>query len=242
LAALNLHAKLRSQLEWLPDKHKLFLWGTGLSGAPLVDQLCDLLLARALPLDDGAPRSQAEFETCLKVAKHRMSVAVQDVAEVAAPLLSAYHEARLALEKAKLAQAQAALDDMRSQLEQLVKPGFWASAPWEWLRHYPRYLKAIVYRLDKLRSGGAARDRVGQQEIWPRWQRYLEATAMPEASGFDQAALERYRWLLEELRVSLFAQPLGTSLKISAKRLDEQWAAIGVPAEDGNRRTAGAAR
>jgi len=242
LAALNLHAKLRSQLEWLPDKHKLFLWGNGLPGPSLVDQLCDLLLARALPLDDGAPRSKEEFEARLKIAKHRISVAVQDVAEVATPLLSAYHEARLALEKTKLAQAQAALDDMRSQLEQLVKPGFWANTPWEWLRHYPRYLKAIVYRLDKLRSGGAARDRVGQQEIGPRWQRYLEATAMPEAGGIDQAALERYRWLLEELRVSLFAQPLGTSLKISAKRLDEQWAAVGEPSVSAGRPAAVAGR
>jgi ATP-dependent helicase HrpA len=167
-------------------------------------------------------------------------VAVQDVSEVAAPLLAAYHEARLGLEKAKLAQAQAALDDMRGQLERLVAPGFWTATPWEWLRHYPRYLKAIVYRLDKLRSGGAARDRAGMAEVGPRQQAYLDAAAADDAP-FDRAGLEQYRWMLEEFRVSLFAQPLGTSISVSAKRLDKQWEAAVAAALPG-RSVGGASR
>ena len=99
----------------------------------------------------------------------------------------------------------------------------WTNTPWNWLTQYPRYLQAMLVRLDKLCTGGRARDRQAMQELAPHQQRYddcLDAGGVPNES---LAALDEYRWMLEEFRVSLFAQQLGTSIKISPQRLEKQW-------------------
>lgn len=100
---------------------------------------------------------------------------------------------------------------------------FLAGAPYAQLQHYPRYLKAVQMRLDKLRSD-PARDAQRMAELRPLEQRYLRRLA--ELKGQHDSRLEEFRWLLEELRVSLFAQELRTPQPVSAKRLEKVWAQI----------------
>ncbi len=102
--------------------------------------------------------------------------------------------------------------DVSSQLQYLLSTKTWSDADWDWLKHLPRYVKAIDYRLDKLKSGGEVRDAQNRETIEPL-QREIEQLIETKREGED------LRWQLEELRVSLHAQPLGTAIKISPVRL-----------------------
>jgi ATP-dependent helicase HrpA len=79
-------------------------------------------------------------------------------------------------------------------------------------------------RLKKLTNAGLSRDNAGAQAIGPLWQRYLEARDDPKRAADPE--LVRYRWMLEELRVSLFAQELKTSIPVSIQRLEKQWESL----------------
>ncbi len=111
-------------------------------------------------------------------------------------------------------------DDIGAQLARLMPKRFLVETPWQQLAHLPRYLKAITLRLDKLRAD-PARDSQRMAELRPVEQRYLRLLA-ERKGGFDARLIE-YRWLLEELRVSLFAQELRTPQPVSVKRLDKVW-------------------
>jgi ATP-dependent helicase HrpA len=111
-------------------------------------------------------------------------------------------------------------DDVQAQLARLCPKRFVSATPWAQLAHLPRYLKAITLRLDKLRAD-PARDAQRLAELRPIEQRYLRLLA--ERRGAPDARLEEFRWLLEELRVSLFAQELRTPQPVSVKRLDKAW-------------------
>ena len=109
---------------------------------------------------------------------------------------------------------------MTAQLQRLIGRRFLLETPWAALQHLPRYLKAVVLRLDKWRAD-PGRDAARLAELRPleqRWQRRLA-----ERKGQADARLDEFRWLLEELRVSLFAQELRTPQPVSVKRLEKVW-------------------
>jgi len=100
---------------------------------------------------------------------------------------------------------------------------FLAAAPWTQLAHFGRYLKAITLRLDKYRAD-PARDAAKLAELRPQEQRYWRLVA--ERKGAVDSRMQELRWLLEELRVSFFAQELRTPQPVSVKRLDKLWAQL----------------
>ena len=138
-------------------------------------------------------------------------------------ILAAYHEVRRMLSDEPVwAEAMA---DIRDQLAHLIYPGFLGQTPPEWLPHLPRYLRAIALRLQKLRQA-PDKDRQRRGDIvrlWEGCKRQLERDAERER---HDAELIRFRWLLEELRVSQFAQELKTVAPVSVKRLEEQWSRV----------------
>ncbi len=109
--------------------------------------------------------------------------------------------------------------DIESQLDDLIYADFVADVPIERLADYGRYLDAVDQRLDALEID-PRRDVQRQAEVEPWWQRYLDRLA---EHGLYTPELDAYRWLLEEYRVQVFAQQLGTREKVSAKRLDRAW-------------------
>ena len=121
---------------------------------------------------------------------------------------------------------QYAIDDIREQLARLAGPNCLSTTPWTWLRHCPRYFRAIRARLDVLAGGGIAKDRERFEEFLPRWQSYLDWIKQHGPQSEADPELIHYRWMLEEYRVSLFAQKLGTSIPISPKRLEQQWSKV----------------
>ena len=126
----------------------------------------------------------------------------------------------------KVKDSKAATDavaDIQQQLQHLCPKRFVLETPWPQLQHLPRYLKAIVLRLDKWRAD-AARDATRLAELRPQEQRFWRLVA--ERKGVLDPRLQELRWLLEELRVSFFAQELRTPQPVSIKRLDKVWQQI----------------
>jgi hypothetical protein len=120
---------------------------------------------------------------------------------------------------------QYAVDDIREQIARLMDPKTFSKTPWEWLRQYPRYFRAICFRLENLPSG-VNRDLQNFEEFQTQWQLYQERAGRIESQGVVNPDLMHLRWMLEEFRVSLFAQKLGTAIPVSPKRLDQQLANI----------------
>ena len=223
---LAARGEIRSQVAWLPKLEQMVLWSASLRQFDLNQQLADLIADRAFVADRPIPRDRAGFELRLKEGRDRIEIAVQDVAEVAPALFEAYHSARVGVDELAGSRFRYAADDAAGQIEQLVGPRFLTETPWPWLKHFPRYLRAIAYRFDKLRSGGQARDLAGCEEVRDWWQKLQQTvTGLAEAERLNPALIQ-FRWMLEEYRVSLFAQPLGTAVPVSAKRLEKQWSQV----------------
>ena len=109
-----------------------------------------------------------------------------------------------------------------TQLTWLVCRGFPRYVPLARLRHFARYLKGMAVRMERARNNPAA-DREREARVTPFWRRYVDAATRQTKGPFDTAALNDYRWLIEEYRISLFAQELHTSEPVSPKRLDALW-------------------
>ncbi|MFJ4429926.1 ATP-dependent RNA helicase HrpA [Pseudomonas sp. NPDC089395] len=128
--------------------------------------------------------------------------------------------------KGKIDLSQAvALNDIKQQLANLVYPGFVRETPNAWFKELPRYLKAVELRLEKLGSQ-VQKDRVWSGELSNLWAQYKARADKHAQEGKRDEQLTLYRWLLEEYRVSLFAQQLGTKVPISDKRLSKQWSQV----------------
>jgi ATP-dependent helicase HrpA len=192
-------------------------WAKDVVLGPLKDDLVTAALDRAF-LADAVPTLAAEFARALDAGRSRFVLIAQEVARTAAGILAAQADLKKKLAPAAKSYPQAA-QDIEQQLARLLAPGWLASTPWQRLQHYPRYFKAIELRLEKLRSD-PARDARLMGDLHPLLTAWLRA---PRPLSDEQA---QFGWLLEELRVSLFAQQLKTPVPVSAKRLAKLWQSI----------------
>jgi ATP-dependent helicase HrpA len=191
--------------------------------APLKADLVAAALTRTF-LQDSVPTTQADFARRLDEGRSRFTLIAQEIARTASGILAE----RAAIDKklnaaAKTFPAQA--EDVRQQLGRLLGSGWLARTPWERLQHLPRYLKAASMRLDKLRTD-PARDARLAAELATVEQPYRRETAARARHGERSADFEQFGWLLEELRVSLFAQELKTPVPVSVKRLAKLWQTV----------------
>ncbi|WP_164100739.1 ATP-dependent RNA helicase HrpA [Candidatus Laterigemmans baculatus] len=224
LFAIAERKEIRSQIRWLPDvERSRVLMAHALPPGTFEANLGDLIARRAFV--DGEPivRTAEVFAARRGERGRRIAEATQDIAAWLPQLATAIHTVRSSLESAKGPAFQGLVEDVRGQIDRLLAADFLQRTPWEWLQHYPRYFQAIEYRFDKFRSGAMARDAELTQSVTGLWQQY---EALAGAGGAEErsqaAAVEELRWMLEELRVSLFAQPLGTSIKVSPQRIEKQ--------------------
>jgi ATP-dependent helicase HrpA len=224
LYALAHQNLLRRQVRWLPRWDETCVLATPVMAKDkFQEQVQDLIADRAFLADGQLPTDQREFAARSDDAGQRIAVATQEVAAVLPKIFESLHRAYLALEQLGASRWREARDDIRSQLTELTDGPFLTSTPWTWLTQFPRYLGAIEYRIGKLTSGGQARDLQSANEVARFWQRYAQwrdAGASPLSLSPN---LELYRWMIEEFRVSLFAQPLGTTIKVSPQRLETAW-------------------
>ena len=190
----------------------------GGSADELRDQIIEVALARAF-LIEPLPTDAASFARRVDEGRGRLTLIASEIARLAGVVLI---EHSAVVRKLKDARAPKEVnDDVNAQLARLMPKRFISATPWAQLAHLPRYLKAVVMRLDKLRAD-PIRDAQRLAELRPIEQRYWRHLA--ERKGVPDTRLEEFRWLLEELRVSLFAQELRTPQPVSAKRLEKVWA------------------
>ncbi len=169
-------------------------------------------------------RTETQFNQRRDEIRPLLVTGANQICKLAAEILAEYHVLAHQLQTAK--QWPEAISDMQAQLDQLIYPGFLAHIPPSWLRHYPRYLKAMSLRLQKLPSA-PERDKLNREQITPLWQQFRGKTAQNEKNGESNShQLQEFRWMLEELRVSLFAQELKTIQPVSIKRLEKQWETV----------------
>jgi ATP-dependent helicase HrpA len=188
--------------------------------APLKEDLVSAAIDRTF-LADSLPMSASDFARRVAEGRSRFSLIAQEMQRLAGSVLAEFQQVTKrvqSLQKAFPGQAE----DVRRQCQSLLEPGWLARIPWERLQHLPRYLRAAALRLDKLRSD-PERDRSRAAELAPLEQAYRRERAARLKAGSMTPELEQFGWLLEELRVSLFAQELKTPVPVSAKRLAKLW-------------------
>lgn len=225
-------------LEKVAAMHATLVRSTGAQSTRLVDEVIELVADRAFFPDNADPRSirsRPRFDAAVVSAIDRLYQAAEQVPALVVRILEAHHAVALRLEPPAPTNAASppnpTLDDARAQVGALVAPGFLLRTPARWLRHLPRYLAAVQRRLDRLRAGGDAavtRDQALMATLAPYILRYAQRARAHAERGIVDPELETYRWMIEEYRVSLFAQDLGTSAPISPKRLDTQWEKVRV--------------
>ena len=179
---------------------------------------------RAFIGDDPLPRTESAFAEQVKRAKTRLPAVTDSAHRLLGQIAAGYMA---------LAQRLAALPashgrfaaDIRGQRDDLVQPGFFGETPWPHLQHVPRYLKALERRVAKYLEH-PDRDARHAQAVAALSQRYRERAERNRIGGRVEPGLETFRWLLEELKVSLFAQELKTPFPVSFKRVEKAWSEL----------------
>ena len=212
----------------LPDQRRL------LNKIPDIDHLCLLfatvghckglcvdirnaVLGRAFACDPAVIRSRAAFESVLKQGRELVAGELNDLLVLILEILQSYTKARQQL-VAPAQFSEMLIADVEKQLSSLVFPGFLSATPPKWLGHIPRYLAGIKVRLEKAQRFPDA-DFHRHNQILP----FLDRTHDTSANSPNDAKRVAYRWAVEEFRVSIFAQELGTAMPVSAARLDTLW-------------------
>ncbi len=217
LFALQLKEQLKYLEKNVPGLQQMGMQFMALgSQEELRDQIIQAGLSRAclqLPL----PTNAAEFNQRRDEGKARLNLLVNEIARLVGQILGEYHTLPKKLQALKShAVAQA---DMQSQLQALITKRFVSETEHSQLTHFLRYLKAMQVRMDKLRTDPTRDTRLmaeWQQAAMP-WQRAMKGGTQGDPK------MQEFRWMLEELRVSLFAQELKTPMPVSVKRLQKVW-------------------
>ncbi len=221
LVALQIKDALKYLEKNLPNLLKMTALYMPLGTADeLKNQIIHLALDRAF-LQELLPTDAPSFKRRIDEGRGRLTLIAGEIARMTGAVLLEYGAATQKIKDNK--NATEPIADVQQQLQRLMPKDFATQTPYTQLQHLPRYLKAIVLRLDKWRTD-PARDASKLAELRPLEQRYLRRSI--EQKGRLDARLMEYRWLLEELRVSFFAQELKTPQPVSSKRLDKAWSIL----------------
>jgi ATP-dependent helicase HrpA len=192
----------------------------------LADELVTAICDRAFFVESDPVRTPAAFDARVAKAKTRLADVANEVCRVVNEIVTEYHALRPRLQQPGAQAWTKLMNDVRAQLKALLPPGFITSTPWERLRHLPRYLRACAQRLDKFASN-PTRDAHWADTIVDWTRRWQARVDVDRARGIRSPALEEFRWMLEELRVSLWAQQLKTPYPVSFKRVERAWGELG---------------
>lgn len=225
LAAIQNSKSLKKQLRWLPDFESQKVIATQFSKAAEFERgISDLIARRAfVDLPKNSPKDRSTFDELLNHSVQNISVATQDVAAFLPKFINAYQHTQSLihdLDKQKFGETVAAL---KNQLRQLLTPDFWLKTPWNWLVRFPVYFKSIEKRLEKLPATGVRSDLENEKIFTDYFEKFEAAQNRHKAQGIFDPELIKFRFMIEELRVSIFSQQLGTAIPVSPKRLDKQF-------------------
>ncbi|MHB1677524.1 MAG: ATP-dependent RNA helicase HrpA [Sulfuriferula sp.] len=187
----------------------------------LREALLSVIAEQACLGEDTVPRKLAQFESQLGKARVRIRPVADALAQIVGQILALQQQVVPKL-STSIAYAN---KDLTSQLQRLVYPGFITATPWRRLQQIPRYLQGMQHRLAKLpdRPLQDQQHSATLARLTAQWQTRL---ARHRQAGIDDMQIEEFRWQLEELRISLFAQTLKTPQPVSVKRLEKLWESV----------------
>jgi ATP-dependent helicase HrpA len=222
LAMLALPQQAKFVHKRFADNRELVLLSSGLSLAmPLADALTRRTFRECfLPADLTLPRSEGEFAQRLESRRGGLSEVADELAATVVAALQELRAARAALARLSPGAFADAIADVTAQLQAMLPPTFIEATPRPWLDYLPRYLKAVTRRIERL-AGNLKRDADLAVKVKPFAAALRALSARPPVAGSGEQ-VEQLRWMIEEFRVSLFAQELRTMMKVSEKRLAEQ--------------------
>ena len=190
----------------------------------LLGDVVEAIVDRAFIGDDPLPRDASAFAAQVKRARARLPAVAEAAMRSLGSIATAYGSLTQKLNAAPVGLGRL-VADLRTQRDALVHPRFFAATPWAQLAHLPRYLQALERRLAKY-SANPDRDARHAAQVAAWFGRYRERLERDQAAGRVTPGLEDFRWLLEELKVSLFAQELRTPTPVSFKRVERAWNAL----------------
>jgi len=209
---------MKSVRKSLPGIERMVLWFALLgSGDELKDDIMSAAIDHVCIDESELPRTAEAFDRAAQRARGEIVGAARELCTRVEAVLSAYHDVMRADPS----------PDIRRHVASLVYKGFVTRTPWRQLPHLARYLKAAKLRVERMHRQ-PEKDREREALVAPLVRQYEERAARMAREGTSDPELERYRWLLEEWRVSLFAQELKTREPISEKRLAEQWSRVAL--------------
>lgn len=222
LYQLNLRDQLKSLHKQLKGIPALCLRFPLLGGyEALKAELTEAVLTELFLVNGSLPTNPTEFEKRLQSGKSQLVPSLDDLCRLLETILEAHHAVQRQLSGLQSRLTSETTRGIKDHLGRLVYPGFISNTPRQWLAQYPRYLQAVNIRLDKL-DNSPERDALLCKQIDPYCKRLVTHLDTQPTSASSQELIG-YRWMLEEFRVSLFAQNLGTCMPVSSKRLEAQW-------------------
>lgn len=214
---------VKSQVNWLPQFDQMaVLINRVIKPSELKRGLGDLMIRVGLVEGKPIPKNRAEYDQRCQSAVEQIGIATQSIAKWFPKMCESAQSVFLTMEKFP-DRFFKSKTDIKNQLKLLLHEQF-LQTPWVWLKHYPRYLNAISNRVEKIASN--PRENTHIAEVGRYWEQYDSLRLRHEQHSVTDPEMDRYRWMIEEYRVSLFAQQLGTAVPVSAKRLEKQWAKI----------------
>jgi len=219
LLLLNIPSPVKPMLAALDNKQKLALGTNPYGPVPLLFEDCVACAADYLMNENGGPVwDEAGFATLREKVRAELAETAETALTIVADTLIAAHELDRRLKGSVSLALLPSLTDVRTQLAELLPKGFISTTGYEQLRHLPRYLRAIAYRLDKM-NDDPYRDQANLAKVQQLQREYEDALARVPRGRRPGAELHQARWLIEEFRVSLFAQQIGTATTVSEKRI-----------------------
>ncbi|TCO99885.1 DUF3418 domain-containing protein [Uruburuella suis] len=222
LMALQLKEQVKDLNKGLPDFTPTAMLLKHLGVDNLREDITAAVLDRALMGEDTPPRDEKAFKEQIKRARSRLPAVKEALNRYLLATAQAYSELNSKIGRHPLAHT------LRSQLEALIYPGFAHAIPWQQWPRLPIYLQAMQKRMEKY-SPNPARDQAREadvQELLAMWQEKVDALQKQNQPLSD--GLLGFRWQIEELRVSLFAQELKTPMPVSVKRLQKEWEKVNL--------------
>jgi len=192
----------------------------------LYDDVLDACYNLCMLTDTELPRTDEAFKACLE-KRSELHATLLVIIEWLKRILPLRHKIFKQMKGQTTIDRAFAYSDIKAQLGNLFCDRFIIQTPWLYLKSYPRYLEGVLYRLDKL-QGQLQRDRLRIAEVDEVSQMYQSGIKQLSTPYYANPDLLQFYWLIQELRMSLFAQPLGTSEPVSIKRLRQKWNEIKI--------------
>lgn len=226
LLVLNTGQEVKYLQKNLPGlKQTVLCYATIGSYEQLMDDLIRAIYQRVFLPSEELPESAQSFSRLIAENKSYLVAVGIETAELVGEILTNYQKlARIIREKAPPPWLFV-YEDIKKQLQALVFDGFVVSTPWQRLTQYPRYLQAVEIRLDKIQNQ-LEKEKKWCAEFVQLWQSYEELKQKALETGEKEKEVEDLRWLLEEFRVSVYAQKLGTTEPVSSKRIEKYIASL----------------